>query len=88
MFSVSKLPSYHSKACAIEDLNDNSLLITGGLDESGSATNRVTKYRGGGIGIFSDMPKLNTGRSEHGCACAIYRDRDDNAGTEFVPKNV
>ena len=65
---------YHRGSCAIENPDDNSLLITGGLrqpDNSYYATSRVTKYRAGGVGIYNDMPSLNIARKNH--ACASYK---------------
>ena len=48
LFIYLKYPSANdSSACAIEDPADNSVVVIGGRDDSGSgkASSRVTKYR-------------------------------------------
>ena len=52
---------YPSQACAIEDLDQNNLIITGGLD--GGVTNKVTKYNS--KGEATDLPTLNNARYNH-----------------------
>ena len=53
-----------SAACAIDDLDGNDLIITGGYDVLGH-TNRVTKYNKNGIATV--LPTLNNARYTHGC---------------------
>ena len=62
---------YPSQACAIEDQDETSLIITGGWD--GGAKNRVTKYDSNGEAI--DLPTLNNARSDHGCGS--YRNTNE-----------
>ena len=50
-----------SAACAIEDLDGNNLIITGGSYEP----NRVTKYDRNGDA--ADLATLNNARYYHGC---------------------
>ena len=65
---------YHSSACGIEDHEDNTFIITGGVDGvAGGITNRVTKYTQ--TGQFTDLPSLNTARYFHGCGS--YRNSND-----------
>ena len=55
-----------SSGCAIEDLDRNSLMITGGCCGSGlSGLATVTMFDRAGNSV--DLPLLNTGRTNHGC---------------------
>ena len=57
---------FFSSGCAIEDLDRNSLMITGGCCGSGhSGLARVTMFDRAGNSV--DLPLLNTGRTNHGC---------------------
>ena len=55
-------------ACAFEDQEEKSLIITGGGDYS-TPTNRVTKYQLNGV--HKDLPTLKTARRLH--TCGMYR---------------
>ena len=55
---------YHSHACGIEDQDDKTMVISGGLDDDG-VTARVTKYKNNGDA--QDLPTLNEKRQNHGC---------------------
>ena len=63
---------YLSLACAIEDLDENNLIITGG-GYDGGPTNRVTKYNRNGEA--TDLPTLNIPRYNHGCGS--YRNTNE-----------
>ena len=52
------IPSY---ACAIDDLDGNDLIVTGGYGH----TNRVTKYNRNGDA--TELPTLKNARCYHGC---------------------
>ena len=62
---------YHRTGCGIEDFEDNKFIITGGRQGS-KTTNRVTMYDTDGQ--YTDMPTLNTARSNH--ACGTYRNNN------------
>ena len=56
----------HSFACGIEDHDDNTFIITGGLDFGvTNTTNKVVKYSK--TGKYTDLPPLNIARIAHGC---------------------
>ena len=55
----------YSRACGIEDTEDDSFITTGGYVSS--TLNRVTKYYRNGT--YVDMPRLNTARRHHACGC-------------------
>ena len=61
---------FNSGACAIEDIEEDSLIISGAA--YGDAK-RVTKYDRNGQHM--DMPALNEGRSYH--ACGSYRNTNN-----------
>jgi len=52
-------------ACAIEDKQSNSLIITGGYENRMDRSQRVTKYDKNGV--HTDLPKLNYARTDHAC---------------------
>ena len=68
VFIFTNVPSYHSRACGIEDNEEDSFIITGGY-VSNSYKDRVTKYYRNGS--YDDMPALNTARSQ--AACGSYK---------------
>ena len=61
---------YFSRSCGIVDEEENSFIVTGGVDGGtnnggGDITNRVVKYDK--TGMFTDLPNLKTARNLHGC---------------------
>ena len=68
---------FNRGACAIEDIEQDSLIITGGDDGDSDGDDgygdRVTKYDRNGQHM--DMPTLNEGRAYH--ACGSYRNTNN-----------
>ena len=62
-----------SFSCGIPDADDNSYIITGGVQEEKEST-LVSKYSE--QGWIKDLPELNQGRERHGCG--TYVDSNEN----------
>ena len=58
-------------SCSIQDIENPSVIITGGADLGASVPNwkRVTRYDI--EGFVEDMPPLNIGRAGHGCGAYL-----------------
>ena len=69
-------------ACAIEDKQSNSLIITGGYENRMDRSKRVTKYDKNGV--HTDLPKLNYARTDH--ACGSYSNKIKQVKFHFKVK--